>query len=379
MLTHFTELTLKESHRLGGVKTMDAFKRDQAEAAADQERIREELRVRLFEPAPEGFDPTDSNTEELLAHGYPARPDSQLHPEQYHHWKQTMSRPMAIIRPQFAVMPDGVRPAAAERILSSSNWSGTVAVARDGDAVFTVFSEWTVPHVAPPHGQGSSECATWVGIDGGRAVLSSIEGTRVAARAVLGDPEGPPPVGSFPPNEVSTDILQAGTTQQVIVMSLETPWGTRTFTFENTWAWWEWVPGPPVGITNLPVSPGDVMFCEIRALSATEARIFLLNETSGLATSFVHSAPDGTQLVGDCAEWILEKRNIDVAGFPLELANYGRVYFDNCSAFTRRLQTLDLGTAESLLFMIDNDGNDISVPTVVTNELMRVNRVGMID
>ena len=79
---------------------MYAIKKDQAEAAADQARIREELRVRLFEPAPEGFDPTDSDAEELLAYGYPARPDARHHPEQYRRWRQALSRPIAMIRPE---------------------------------------------------------------------------------------------------------------------------------------------------------------------------------------------------------------------------------------------------------------------------------------
>jgi len=71
-----------------------------------EKRIHEALGVRLFKPAPEGFDPVEASARELLVHGFPARPDAQLHPELHEQWERIMSRPMAIIEPQFAVMKD---------------------------------------------------------------------------------------------------------------------------------------------------------------------------------------------------------------------------------------------------------------------------------
>jgi len=361
---------------------MDASVRDLLEVAAEQEQIREELGVLLFEPAPEDFDPLEATADELLAHGYPAQPDPERRGELFDHWKQRMSRPMSIIEPQFSVMPEGVQTAADLASLSA-NWSGGVVVVRDGDAVMRVNGSWTVPHVFQPQQPGIYECATWIGIDGGRPILSD-EQVRVARRPELGDveappplgnippidPDGgveaPPPLGNFPPNPVSTNILQAGTTQRIVAT-----WPSLGVT-QSTWVWWEWTPANPVAISNFPVSPGDVMFCEIHALSATEAKFFLMNQTSGVTTSFVKPVPsNGTPLVGDCAEWILEVRK-NVGDTP-ELADYGTVYFDNCDALSREFADLNPGTAE-LVMMTNDEGDLISIPEVPANELMRVIR-----
>lgn len=61
--------------------------------------------LRLCTPPPRGFDPLRASGRELLVHGYPARPDAQLHPELHAHWTTVLSRPMTVITPRFAAMP----------------------------------------------------------------------------------------------------------------------------------------------------------------------------------------------------------------------------------------------------------------------------------
>jgi len=194
-----------------------------------------------------------------------------------------------------------------------------------------VSGQWTVPHVVAPK-PGNCICATWIGIDGAND-----------------DPNG---------ND-SYDILQAGTTQMIVTL-LGAP-------LYLSFAWFEWYPAYPVGITNLPVSPGDIMYCAICVYSPTEAGIHLLNVTRGVLTSFAKTAPKNVQLVGNCAEWIVE----DPTSSNMNLARYADVYFDNCVAGTQNGALL-LAGAGSLLNMYDVNGHNISIPQAETDLLIKV-------
>jgi hypothetical protein len=292
-----------------------------------QQRIHEELGVRLFKPPPEGFDPIEATDRQLLVHGYPARPDEKLHPELHEHWKQMVSRELTVVEPQFAVRTDkrhGMRQSVAND--TSTNWSGSVAFAAKGDSATFVIGQWTVPDVVAP-GSGSFFCATWVGIDG----------------------------------DGSNDVLQAGTEQEIVSFG----W----ITARATYAWWEWFPEYEVQITNFPVSPGDVMYCAICVHSDTEAGFYLTNLTTGAATSFTKTAPQGTTLTGNCAEWIVETPTVN--GQLGHLARYGDVYFDNCIAGTGNHALLYGGDGD-LITMVDGNNHPISVPTRENDELIKV-------
>jgi hypothetical protein len=124
---------------------------------------------RLYTPPPAGFDPVRASDRELLAHGYPARPDQQRQPELHQHWTAMLSRPMTVITPRFEVMPErlgGRRLRYADTV--GTGWAGTSLITpAGGDPVTFVSGQWTVPAVVPPQGDhGSSACATWIGIDG---------------------------------------------------------------------------------------------------------------------------------------------------------------------------------------------------------------------
>lgn len=51
----------------------------------------------------------------------------------------------------------------------------------------------------------------------------------------------------------------------------------------------------------------------------------MFNETQGTYTSFDVTPPEGVNLVGNCAEWIVERPFVN--GQITELANYNQVYF----------------------------------------------------
>jgi hypothetical protein len=110
-------------------------------------------------------------------------------------------------------------------------------------------------------------------------------------------------------------------------------------------------------ISNLPVSPGDVMSCLICVYSPTEAGVYMRNVTTGVGTSFIKTAPDNVQLEGNSVEWVLEN---PVSGWLGPLAKYGQVYFDYCMALTRDGAVIEGGQTRYSLEMHDVNGENIS-------------------
>jgi Peptidase A4 family len=328
---------------------------------ADQRKAGREIPavpgVRLFAPSSKDFDPIKASDRELLVHGYPPRPDSSALPEVHVQWEEMMSRPMSLIQPQFAVLPEWLRarretppPTVRADVLPSSGdgWSGSAALPKDGDAFWFVMGQWTVPHVIPPgSNQDISGCANWVGIDGYN---------RAATAA-------------------TSQIVQAGTTQVALSFFGFPP--TRTF------AWFEWWPEPPVTVSNLDVRPGDVVFCVICIDSQTEVRVYMGNLTTDVLTSFSKTAPDGLRVVGGSAEWILENPPNSGSGFPADpptfgwlgpLPRFGPVYFDFCLAGTRDGAVHSPGTS-TLLNMVNTDGHRIATPMALTDDVQRIRYV----
>jgi hypothetical protein len=120
------------------------------------------------------------------------------------------------------------------------------------------------------------------------------------------------------------DVLQAG------VHCIVEQQGSETV--RSLYPWWEWFPGPEVQITNLPANSDDVMSCLISTQSATVANVVLNNTTVNQYTAFEVTAPKGTRVVGNCAEWIVERPK--VGGVDSQLANYGSVVFEKAWAGT---------------------------------------------
>jgi len=289
-----------------------------------KERIHEALGVRLFTPPPAHFNPLKATDRELLVHGFPGRPDAKAHPKARKEWERIMSRSMKRIEPQFGTRTDRQHGPRSKKVKNdtSTNWSGSVAFAGAGDSVTYVIGQWTVPHVLPP-ANGDFYCAAWVGIDG----------------------------------DGSPDVLQAGTECDVVGGVHE------------AYVWWEWYPDYEVQITNFPVTPGDVMYCAICVHSNTEAGFYLTNLTNGTATSFTKTAPAGTSLVGNCAEWIVEAPT--VGGGQSALAKYGLVYFDLCLAGTNDAASLNAGHGTPIT-MVDGGNTQISIPEFESDELIEL-------
>lgn len=229
-------------------------------------KTHEELGVRLFESPPQGFDPLRASARELRAYGYPPRPDELQRPKAYAQWQQLLSRPLRMIRPEFVLVSGRyppVRPVDRPPsppldppVVTDPRWSGVVASdSPPSEDVAFVSGQWTVPNVFPTENESGGSCASWVGI-GGR----------------FGG-------GGF--GDVFS-LIQAGTDQDVIAFLGE----QRT-----TYPRWEWIPsGPNSGgkaISNLAVSPGDVVVCSIWLEPPDTASFFMANLTSRVSTAFV--------------------------------------------------------------------------------------------
>jgi Peptidase A4 family len=291
--------------------------------------IHELLGVRLFKSPPKGFNPLTAKDRELTVHGFPSRPDAKKYPALHARWEQVLSRPQRRLQPQFGIRTDRLHgPRVKGKKVAndtSTNWSGSIGFAPGGDTVNWIEGQWTVPAVIAP-GNGDYFSSAWIGIDG----------------------------------DGSNDVLQAGTEHEVV--------GGAHYTY----LWWEWYPGPEIQVTNIPALSGHVMYCLICVLSTTEAIIYLNNITTGDYTSFAVSAPAGTTLMGNCAEWIVEAPRVD--GSQSALARYGEVYFDECIAETGKSGLLFGGQGHQM-FMIDGGGKTISAPVFDIDRVVRLQYV----
>jgi Peptidase A4 family len=300
--------------------------------------------VRTYAATPEGFDPREATDRQLLSHGLPRRPDAEKEPEWRAAWDKAFTRPTTWIVPEFHELNDRshgrVRPAARKKLPSlseaaalanatSGNWSGAADFSAKGKPYRWVAGQWTVPNPHAP-GAGSYYASEWVGIDGWN----------------------------------SNDVLQAGTETEIT----EILW----FNIANVYTWWEWFPAGEVAITNLPVSAGDVMYCLICVNSTTSATVYFSNQSSGVSTSFTITAPAGTTLVGNVAEWIVERPTI--GGNVASLTDYDIVWFDECLAGWAAGGVIgidDLASATPIT-MTGNGGADLSIPTIENSHVLKV-------
>jgi hypothetical protein len=153
----------------------------------------------------------------------------------------------------------------------------------------------------------------------------------------------------------SGDVFQAGLQSEV--------YQSGTTVTKVLYPWWEWFPAYETQITNFPVSFGDMMImilCSASAAGSTTGTVYWTNATNGASTNLTLTAPSGTKLVGNCAEWIVEGNG--------PLADYGEVFFSVCEAVTNSGTVVNGGTQNNINMtqggIVVSDGNLIT-PTVI--------------
>jgi hypothetical protein len=231
---------------------------------------------RRVRPALTG-DATRPAQAELVAAGYPPRPDPSTGPGAYAAWLRAVSQETTLTtahmveRPERAFAGAGsVTAPAASAPATAPNWSGFAAVTQ---SALSVVGEWSVPYLIAYRGGLApvQDASMWIGLDGW----------------------------------ANNDVLQAGT-------ELAT-WRVGFFTLHTTLMWMEWWPALPQVIPNFPVSPGDDVYVTVWAGDAAGnvtnggyGWMSVQNFTTGQTTTVSMTAPIGTTFTGQSAEWIIE-------------------------------------------------------------------------
>jgi Peptidase A4 family len=286
--------------------------------------------------APQGFNPVEASDAQLAIYGFPPRPDASLEPKAYATWSRAMMASRTKVTPvlqQTNIFHGPKRAAGANTSQStgtSYNWSGLVdfsgATSYNSTSTFYyIISEYVVPVARQAFGvcNGTWDySSSWVGIDG--------DGSR--------------------------DVLQAGTESDAYCS------GSTNATYYS--AWYEWYPYGEVRVSSVPVYPGDDIFVEVWHTSATQGYAYLVNKNTGLYFDIGFTAYPGYPLVGNSAEWVVERPT--VGGSYATLTNYITDYFAECYAYTENYTLYTPGSVGALsLTMLDNNGYGISYPTLL--------------
>ena len=293
-----------------------------------------------FAAPPEGFSVLAASDEQLADYGFPPRPDPAASPKEYAAWSKAMLASRRRIVPslqQTSIFHGLARlrqtgKSTEENTLQSYNWSGYVdssgAKSYGSSSFYYAESNMIVP-TAQPAGDSCTGiydyAYSWVGIDGWTG---------------------------------SNDILQGG-----IEFDALCSLGVQVTYYS---AFYEWYPGAEVHITNFPIAPGDDIFVDAWHTSSTKAQVYLSNYNTGMAVQVGFSAPAGTKLIGNSAEWITERPNLNGQGTTL--TNYLDQLFYGSEAVTEKKHTSYPGSSSSKqVIMLDDNGKPISAPTALGN------------
>jgi hypothetical protein len=293
-----------------------------------------------FVDVPAMFDPLHASDAALAEYGFPPRPDSVRSPNGFRAWllaAQGVRIPPTLVQTTIFHGPN--LPQAAAAAGQSSNWSGYVspgpALAYGNQSLIGIFGDWAVP---------TAELAI-------NACSASEDGPAVNSSTFIGlDGNG------------SGDVLQAGTESDATCSA------GVVGAFQD--AWYEWYPYDEVRVSNMAILPSSVMYVHVWATSATEGHVYFSNETANISTSIKFSAPPGYSLIGNSAEWIVERPSVD--GELSSLTNYVQEFITAAQAvdaqgndyFPGNGQPAGVPPAEAI-DMLDINNKVISVPVLM--------------
>jgi hypothetical protein len=282
------------------------------------------------------FNPLNATDQELEYYGYPPRPDQFEQPKAFATWQKAMTASKKRVAPVLEVTRNFAGPVKAKAgfaapssgtAASSYNWSGYVntngVTSYGSSSFYYIFGDYVVPVARQAYSKcdgGWDWSVTWVGIDGWG----------------------------------SGDVLQAGSESDAYCS------GATTAAYYS--AWYEWFPYGWTRITSLPIVPGDDLFVEVWSTSSAAGHAYLVNYNTNQYVTINFSAPPGTHLVGNSAEWIVERPSI--GGSLATLTNYISDYFSDAYAYNFGYSAVDPGSAGSFpVTLLDNSSHPISYPT----------------
>ena len=259
--------------------------------------------------APEAnFDALSATATELNDAGLPPRPAANADARAHIAWTNAVTAKVDRVIPELRQSSiqhgphrnqsaDPGLPAQENASATSTNWSG-YALQKPAQPFMAIAGDWIVPDAVAPRKTTSCPgnyaiASTWVGIDG----------------------------------ITSADVFQAGTDSAAYC----SPYYTRNI----TQAWYEWYPANAVTISNLNISAGDSVFVQIWATSPSQGRLYFVNFTTAKSVSLSFSAPTGTKLAGDSAEWIVEVPSVSTDGTNFKTAtlpNFAQAFMTDAFA-----------------------------------------------
>lgn len=107
--------------------------------------------------------------------------------------------------------------------------------------------------------------------------------------------------------------------------------------------------------------------------STVRARLYFHNLTTNQATTFIVTAPSGTELTGDTAGWIVHNGIVDFHG-PF-LARFGEFYIDECNAGTTDSPAI-LHPTQAIYLTEYPSGDDIAYANFLSETLLQLRYVG---
>lgn len=297
---------------------------------------------------PEWFNPLTASDEEVITFGLPPRPDATAHPEAYKSWQRAMAASKQSIVPELHLTNVFHGPMQLARELNSpvnsQNWSAVVVKSsatsyNTSTSFYYVLADYVVPVASQAYGQctgGWDYSASWVGIDG-----------------------------------VSTnDLFQAGTESDAYC--------SGTTKSSNYYAWYEWVPNNPnlaMQIKNFPISPGDDIYVQVWNTSATQGWVYIVNYNTNQSVNLSIPAPSGTKLVGNSAEWVVERPTLQNGSYGT-LTNYIWEYFSSAMASTIGDTTYAPSSASAILYTMYSGSSAISYPTILGTSAIQFQNEG---
>jgi len=298
--------------------------------------------ARTYMDPPAAFNPLTAADEDLALYGFPPRPDAQKSPETFKSWQKAMAASQKHAIPtleQTGIFHGPAKNTAsltnatsAANTSSSYNWSGYVvtnkATTYGSSSYYFLVSDYVVPLAEQAFGActgGWDYSSTWAGLDGWS----------------------------------NGDVLQAGTESDAYCFA-----GIRASYYS---AWYEWYPYGEVRIGGFPIAAGDDLFVEVWSTSSTAGHAYIVNYNTNTYVNIAFSAPPGTHLVGNSAEWVVERPS--VGGSLATLTNYisDPLWAADAYDFSYHASAPGApGTSTSIpIQMLDNNGGVISYPTLI--------------